>query len=436
MTVSKGEIIRLGDKIRNQYGNITPETLLELEDFRTSHKDSLADIFIKLCKIRHKVANNIIVTYRIKRFESIINKLHRFPKMKFDRMWDIGGCRCIVKNNTEAYKLKKEIEKILVVKKVNDYIENPQEDGYKSIHLYASLPNDDKTIEIQIRNQVDHNWATLVEISDLLYDSGLKEYGKNKDLLRFHKLLSDIENLSILEKKEIAKIIRKYSYVDNINKVFIRNHINVRQQWLAIETNSRQQYFLIESSKKDIPKIEAYDNFNDAEKAYFSKFKNNQKANIVLTHLPKSSYNQISVAYSNYILTMHSFEDDSSRIFESLVLHSLENGNYLDFFKYFDYLQKILIYRINNSVQELISAQIPQNDTSKKSHKQSKKEIQWQKDVMDELNSYRMKVFEFQKMFKKFLPPKGIKKMLVKRILKFIFWKYKRKLKKLGENII
>lgn len=183
--MTNGEINRLGDKVRAEYitDSLSENILNELQTYRTSHKDSLANVYNALCNLNRKMGKQNIVTYRIERFESIIGKLYRFPKMEFSRMWDIGGCGCIVNNNEEVYKLKELIEKSanLVIRTKNDHIEKPKPDGYKSLHLYISLkiePN--KVIELQIRNKEDHNWATLVEITDLLFDVKLKEYGKER----------------------------------------------------------------------------------------------------------------------------------------------------------------------------------------------------------------------------------------------------------------
>jgi ppGpp synthetase/RelA/SpoT-type nucleotidyltranferase len=114
-------------------------------------------------------------------------------KCVFSRMWDIGGCRCILKDENSVYKLKSIIEndKSLEVIKEYDYIKEPQVDGYKSVHLFVKHTCSDKVIEVQLRSLENHNWATLVEISDLLFDSKLKEYGQDKKLLEFHKLLSN-----------------------------------------------------------------------------------------------------------------------------------------------------------------------------------------------------------------------------------------------------
>ena len=86
-----------------------------------------------------------------------------------------------------------------------------------------------------------------------------------------------------------------------------------------------------ETSKNNVPIIEAFDNFKDAEIGYFNKFKSNDNANVVLTYLLKPTFEQISIAYSNYMLTMHSCIDDFTIIFESLIVESLKSHKYLDF---------------------------------------------------------------------------------------------------------
>lgn len=122
---SKKDIDRLGDLIRLEV-NPLQKSLEALQLYRVSHKDSLALIFNVLCKEARRIDSNAIVTYRIKRFESIIGKLKRYPKMQFNRMWDIGGCRCIMKNDEAVYRLKARLEKKINVRKIYDYIKNPQ----------------------------------------------------------------------------------------------------------------------------------------------------------------------------------------------------------------------------------------------------------------------------------------------------------------------
>ena len=193
---SKNQIRKLGDTIRQEGLNSSEETLLKLQEYRTSYKDSLAEVFAVVNEESNKFGNTSITTYRIKRIDSVIRKLHRIPTMELDRMWDIAGCRSILYKEADIYKLKEAIGKRLFIKDVNDYCEKPQSSGYRSIHIYACINKDDKNvIEIQLRSTFHHNWATLVEIIDFVYDKKIKEGERNIELEQFHLLMSKKTNL-------------------------------------------------------------------------------------------------------------------------------------------------------------------------------------------------------------------------------------------------
>ncbi len=432
--MTKGSIDRLGNQIRAEYDELKDDTLIELQDYRTSHKDTIARVFNILCNINRKNKKDYIITYRIKRFESIIGKLYRYPQMQFSRMWDIGGCRCIVNNNKEVYELKTLIEEnpFLEIRKIYDYIEKPQPEGYKSLHLFISLQNDNKVIELQIRNKDDHNWATLVEITDLLFDAKLKEFGKNKDLLRFHFLLSKRFDLSFNEKKEVSKIIKKYKYFERLSDVFTRNYIQIRKQWLDIESKHNHNYFLIETKKDEVPRITTYKKFEEAEENYFRIYKNNQTANVVLTHLPKPNYEQISIAYSNYILTFHSFLDDCYEIFENLIVKSLLDKQYFLFFKNFTLYNEIVYNHIKNLVSEAVELKRFSNKNINKvyKYKLKQKEKDWVQDINNQVRKRQDKHNRLQVTFRQNMPKSFLRKFIFKSLIKIISIKYNRKLLK------
>lgn len=428
LKMTKGYIDRLGDKIREEKDVISDSTLNELQQYRISHKSSLSKVFNVLCYTSKEIHSSAIVTYRIKRFESIIGKLSRYPQMKFSRMWDIGGCRCILRNDNEVYRLKKLIEKHLEIRKIYDYIQEPQEEGYRSLHLFVNVPNDDKVIEIQLRNQTDHNWATLVEITDLLFDSKLKEYHENQDLLRFHYLLSQTENLGLSEKNEIAFVIKKYEYFERLSTVFSRNYLQVRKQWFDIESQSNHKFFLIETKKDEIPKIESFAAFSDAETKYFTLYKSSQNANVVLTHLPNPCYNQISMAYSNYILTFHSFLNECYSILESLIVDSLKNRKYTAFFKIYNLYSSIVFIHIRNLMSEIKALNAYNNTTSKPINRKKKKE--WENDIRNQANQSQERSGKLLLALRKNMPPTDFGKFIVKQIIVIIGRKYHRKIKK------
>jgi len=398
---SKGEIDRLGETIRQEKDSVSEVSLAKLQEYRTSHKNALSKVFTLLGESL-KRDQNVILTYRLKRIESIIRKLSREPKMKFNRMWDIAGCRCILNNNEQVYELKEKLESFgfLEIKKVNDYIKEPQTEGYRSLHLYVTLKGDNTYIEIQIRCIDDHNWATLVEITDLLFDSKLKEYSENKELLRFHYLLSLKNQLTTDQGYEIIRIVEKYDYFEKLSERFSKNYLEIRGKWLSIESSKKIKYFLIETTKDDVPKIKSFDNYNEAEENYFSAYKNNRNANIVLTHLTNPNYNNISIAYSNYILTFHSFLDECYDLLEKLIRDSLIENPFTKFFKLFKIYNHILNSDIRNIVSEIIEVE-NKNTKRRKGIRITEQDIKYAKKHNEWKVELNNKIVNKQERFKK-----------------------------------
>lgn len=434
-TYTKGQIDRLGVTIRLEGKIQSEKTLKDLQDYRTSYKDSLSEIFKILCELSQGVRKEAIVTYRIKRIDSIVNKLMRKPEMRFSRMWDVAGCRCILKNDSQVEKLKNKIKEKLEIVKENDYITEPKEDGYKSLHLYVRQPNCESTIEIQIRNQRDHNWATLVEITDLLFDTKLKEYGNNRNLLRFHFLLSNYAVLSISERKELAKILKKYNYFDKLSEVFTRNYLLVRKQWYDIEIKQQHNYFLIESNKNEVPKIDSFSNYAEAENKYFSIYKDRQNANIVLTHVLTPNYNTISTAYSNYILTYHSFMDESISIIQNLIVEALRRRKVYSFIMSLNLYFGLVVNHIKNLKSEIsYTNELNFQQTRIKGKKKARdikalsKEKEWINDIKDQIYKNKERAQKLIKSIKNNLPQSPFERLLIRLTIQIL---YKRNFKKL-----
>ena len=311
---TSNEYKRLGERIRSNPLNISEDDYLALQELRLTYKEPLAIVFNAINRAAYKVDPNCICTYRIKRIESIVSKLIRFPHMQVNKAEDIAGCRCIMTNTENVYKLFDKLQKIMdrlsfeITAVVHDYIEKPKDSGYRSIHLNVRLKGDKRVVEIQLRALEHHNWATLVEITDLLFRTKLKELGtkSDADLFEFHRLLSLPEKqLSKKDKYFIADTIIKYNYIEKIGEVFARNYLDVRRQWNKMRLQ-RNHFFLISTGSDGIPDFMGFNVFEDAERAYFDKFVNNDdNRNIVLTHLQQASFTKISIAYSNYFLTFN-----------------------------------------------------------------------------------------------------------------------------------
>lgn len=99
--ISKGKINKTGESIRKCLLNNQPisnEDLTNLQLYRTSFKDPLNKANEELNRIMKRIDKSGVITYRVKRIESIFSKLIRFDKMELARMHDIAGARCIVLN--------------------------------------------------------------------------------------------------------------------------------------------------------------------------------------------------------------------------------------------------------------------------------------------------------------------------------------------------
>lgn len=131
-----------------------------------------------------------LVAQRIKRLRSIESKLRRWEKMQLARMHDIGGCRAVMRTVDQVHRVV-EIYDQSRMKSPNrgaqfvrkyDYIAHPKPDGYRGIHLvyrYRSSSRGKKIynglrIEIQLRTQLQHAWATAVEAVSMFTGQALK----------------------------------------------------------------------------------------------------------------------------------------------------------------------------------------------------------------------------------------------------------------------
>ena len=105
ISYSSNDYKRLGERIRSNPKQVSDADLMMLQTLRVSYKEPLAIIFKSIEKAANKVDENCICTYRVKRIESIISKLVRFPHMQVNKAEDIAGCRCIMTHTENVYKL-------------------------------------------------------------------------------------------------------------------------------------------------------------------------------------------------------------------------------------------------------------------------------------------------------------------------------------------
>lgn len=401
--VSNTQINKIGEAIAARGGKITAEELELLQEFRTSFSKPLVNVFNKMRELANNIHQSSIIAFRLKRIDTIINKLSRETDMDLSRMGDIGGLRCIFYNEREVYKAKALIEKTFESGgKTRDYINEISRDiGYKSIHMYVKEPISGKRIEIQLRTLNHHNWATLIEITDLLYDLRLKELGfeSNKKFGQFHALMSSDKELTKEEADLIYEVLDEYNFISVLSDTFRKNNKEVKKRWSS--EDKKNSFFLIEASKTEIPSLKSFHTFEEAENAYFEKYKENSSAELVLTSIRKPNFRQISIAYANYILSYHTFMSDIRPIIQELAIVALEEKKINKFKKIFETYEDLLANLILDVIAESADLYFNRLERNKviigRTNKMNKVQ---EKEIMKKIN---VKIMEHQKSHSQFI---------------------------------
>jgi hypothetical protein len=114
-------------------------------------------------------------------------------------MQDVGGLRAIVDTVQHVCKIKKKFldsRAKHTLKRINDYIEEPRDSGYRGVHLVFEYHNSNRIdydglfIEIQLRTRLQHLWSTAVETVGFFFQESLKSSQGNERRLEFFQLVS------------------------------------------------------------------------------------------------------------------------------------------------------------------------------------------------------------------------------------------------------
>lgn len=237
---TKGEIDRAARDIRHGAdGENRIDAITKIQNFREFHLYPLMLMKNHLARTSAKVGKKIIVARRLKRLPTIIDKLERPTldgkqenSIKLTRMQDIAGCRAIVKNLEQLELLQHRLENSRSVHKIiniRDYL-RPKSSGYGGVHLIYSCyegqnePHNWKKakVEVQLRTELQHAWATSLEIIDTLEQIELKtRHDGHDNWRRFFaisgKLVAHDEGACLLPELELVEL--KNELLDLVNEL-------------------------------------------------------------------------------------------------------------------------------------------------------------------------------------------------------------------------
>jgi putative GTP pyrophosphokinase len=128
--------------------------------WRRLHAKPLTSVSANL---RHYVKphGHILVTQRLKRLPTVVDKLLREPRMKLSQMADIGGCRALLPDQAGVYDVAKQLRKNWDITRTRDYAAEPKASGYRAVHLIVRRKG--RLIEVQLRTPTQDEWANQVE---------------------------------------------------------------------------------------------------------------------------------------------------------------------------------------------------------------------------------------------------------------------------------
>lgn len=169
-----------------------------VNNWRAAHNLPLDALLRRLQRAIAGFGKDALVAQRLKRLSSIEGKLRRFSRMKLSQMQDIGGCRAVLPTVSDVRDVCSDIyDDSDETSRLYNYLENPKESGYRGIHIvHAYSPVLKRNaiyrgmkVEMQLRSNLQHIWATAVETVDTFTGQALKASKGNEDWLRLFSLM-------------------------------------------------------------------------------------------------------------------------------------------------------------------------------------------------------------------------------------------------------
>lgn len=328
--ITKKEINRIGERIKKE--EITSEDYTKISEYRQEHS-KVTTLFVNSIKNKKIIKDNkAIISRRLKRMPSIIRKLKRFEKMKLSSMQDLGGIRVIFEKLEDVITFSKELkEKTYPENSKNNfqitneknYIDTPKEDGYRSIHQIYKYNGSKETlkdykIELQIRTKLQHQWATAIEIFDIIERTNLKFGEKDRKYNEFFNLVSVLfrqkeqKIYSDIEIKETRKRLKQLNSTYNILDKL--DGLTTVKEKVPIDSGNLLMMLDILNKKISYTTNSDYKTINLIYKTLEEEYKDNNFIEIVLVTL--DNLKELKKAYPNYFL--------DAKLFIKEVLNEIE----------------------------------------------------------------------------------------------------------------
>lgn len=302
------------------------EALDVINNWRSAHAYPLNTFQITLRNKARKIERTVIVAQRSKRLDSIHRKLVLRKTMRLTQMQDIAGCRAVFSRMRSVYRLVDAYKRARFDHKFRsekDYIANPKPDGYRCYHLVYEYIGEGPTapftglrVEVQIRTQMQHAWATAVEAVGIFTRQALKSNQGNQDWLRFFALmgsaLAAIEGTPPVPGTPDSKeeLVAEISYLSEL--LHVKQMLQVYNSTLnTLGAAKDAKYFIVDLDPDELKitvrryKTKQSDQANDLYTKIESQIPDGSARQVVLVSV--ENVNALKRAYPNYFLDTNLF---------------------------------------------------------------------------------------------------------------------------------
>jgi hypothetical protein len=266
---------------------------------------------------------------RLKRMPSIRRKL-RAISAHLNQIQDLAGCRAILSSIEEVNAVIAGLRECSDHDLHNevDYINNPKPDGYRSHHMVFKFKGegeeavfDGRRVEIQVRSQWQHSWATAVEAVGMFRREDLKAGQGSPGWLQLFQLMS--AEIALAEGCDVAagpdsrreRIQEITALEKELTAVRVLEDIRQAVRYIeeyVIDPLSKPEYYLIKYDRaRGTVSVELYNqpikgmsSFDAVEVASSEKGEN---INAVLVEV--DSIENLRAAYPNYFGDVQMFKN-------------------------------------------------------------------------------------------------------------------------------
>lgn len=314
---SRGQVDRAGKTLVDN--TIPPLERMKIFDainnWRSSHSYPLHLATKNLHKKAKRLNETFVTARRLKRLSSIIIKLKRNRNMKLTQMQDIGGCRAIMPSIEDVNRLVQSYERSIA--------KNPPKKE-QLVFKYRSTSEEKQAfdglrIEVQIRSQLQHAWATAVETVSTFTDQALKTGLGDDEWKRFFALMGSLISIregcptvpnTPTDKKQLIAEVKKLFHKLQVEVILMG--ISAVVSMAQDEIKEADAYLLVLDANKKTLEVNSYsgNELLNASADYLrieEKYVDDPSIQAVLVSV--DSLSSLQNAYPNYYLDTRQFLD-------------------------------------------------------------------------------------------------------------------------------